>query len=76
MVGATGFEPATFRSQSGRSTRLSHAPDLELLYAKSRALVGLSRQPHHVVERRVGGLAERPLGDVLADHRAVLEAVP
>ena len=26
VVGATGFEPATFRSQSGRSTRLSHAP--------------------------------------------------
>ena len=26
LVGATGFEPATFRSQSGRSTRLSHAP--------------------------------------------------
>ena len=27
LVGATGFEPATFRSQSGRSTRLSHAPN-------------------------------------------------
>ena len=27
VVGATGFEPATFRSQSGRSTRLSHAPN-------------------------------------------------
>jgi hypothetical protein len=26
MVGAAGFEPTTFRSQSGRSTRLSHAP--------------------------------------------------
>ena len=26
MVGATGFEPATSRSQSERSTRLSHAP--------------------------------------------------
>ena len=26
MVGATGFEPATFRSRTGRSTRLSHAP--------------------------------------------------
>lgn len=26
LVGATGFEPATFCSQSRRSTRLSHAP--------------------------------------------------
>jgi hypothetical protein len=26
VVGATGFEPATSRSQSERSTRLSHAP--------------------------------------------------
>src|SRR6478609_2486498 len=25
-VGATGFEPATSRSQSGRSTKLSYAP--------------------------------------------------
>src|SRR6266496_3823855 len=28
LVGATGFEPATSRSQSERSTRLSHAPTL------------------------------------------------
>ena len=27
-VGATGFEPATFRSQSGRATKLRHAPIL------------------------------------------------
>ena len=26
LIGATGFEPATFRSRTGRSTRLSHAP--------------------------------------------------
>ena len=26
MVGATGFEPAIFRSQSGRDTRLRYAP--------------------------------------------------
>ena len=26
VVGATGFEPATSRSQSGRSTKLSYAP--------------------------------------------------
>jgi hypothetical protein len=26
MVGATGFEPAASRSQSGRSTKLSYAP--------------------------------------------------
>ena len=25
-IGVTGFEPATFRSQSGRSTKLSHTP--------------------------------------------------
>ena len=30
MVGATGFEPATSRSQSERSTRLSYAPPTEL----------------------------------------------
>ena len=28
LVGATGFEPATSRSQTERSTRLSHAPTL------------------------------------------------
>ena len=28
LVGATGFEPATFCSQSRRSTRLSHAPNI------------------------------------------------
>jgi hypothetical protein len=27
VVGATGFEPAIFRSQSGRDTRLRYAPD-------------------------------------------------
>src|SRR5690606_8970392 len=26
MVGAPGFEPRTFRSQSGRATKLRHAP--------------------------------------------------
>ena len=26
MVGMTGFEPATFRSQSGRATNLRHIP--------------------------------------------------
>jgi hypothetical protein len=26
VVGATGFEPAIFRSQSGRDTRLRYAP--------------------------------------------------
>lgn len=26
LVGATGFEPATSRSLTGRSTKLSHAP--------------------------------------------------
>jgi hypothetical protein len=25
-VGMTGFEPATFRSQSGRATKLRHIP--------------------------------------------------
>ena len=28
MVGATGFEPATSRTRTVRSTRLSHAPTL------------------------------------------------
>ncbi len=31
MVGATGFEPATFWSQTRRSTRLSYAPRIESL---------------------------------------------
>ena len=30
LVGATGFEPATSRSQSGRSTKLSYAPSRRL----------------------------------------------
>ena len=32
MVGATGFEPATSRSRTVRSTKLSHAPTLCTLY--------------------------------------------
>ena len=30
MVGATGFEPATSRSQTERSTKLSYAPDIAI----------------------------------------------
>ena len=29
LVGMTGFEPATFRSQSGRATNLRHIPDTD-----------------------------------------------
>ena len=43
---------------------------------EARAIEGpLPREPHHVIEVRVGLLAQRPLRDVAADHRAVLEAV-
>src|SRR5262245_3921646 len=48
LVGATGFEPATFRSQSGRSTRLSHAPDR----CYCIALLAVAAQ-----EQLVGGIA-------------------
>ena len=37
MVGATGFEPATSRSQSERSTRLSYAPPTEFRIVLHRA---------------------------------------
>ena len=40
-----------------------------------RPATGSPCQAHHVVERRVGCLAERPLGDVLTDYRAMLEPV-
>jgi hypothetical protein len=43
LVGATGFEPATFRSQSGRSTRLSHAPDR--CYCIAVTAGGMGRHP-------------------------------
>ena len=32
MVGETGFEPATFCSQSRHSTRLSYSPSIEYIY--------------------------------------------
>src|SRR3954451_20714972 len=35
-VGATGFEPATFRPPAGCATRLRHAPALTRVYATSR----------------------------------------
>lgn len=28
MVGVAGFEPTTFRSQSGRATKLRHTPSV------------------------------------------------
>src|SRR3954447_16762429 len=42
MVGATGFEPAIFRSQSGRDTRLRYAPTPSIIL--QRALAVLFRQ--------------------------------
>ena len=36
-VGATGFEPAASRSQSGRSTKLSYAPGAHLPFDRGRA---------------------------------------
>ncbi len=44
VVGATGFEPATSRSQSERSTRLSHAPTEQAWYP--------TRRPRGYEERR------------------------
>jgi hypothetical protein len=34
MVGMAGFEPTTFRSQSGRATNLRHIPSSQTLAAK------------------------------------------
>src|SRR6187399_2743503 len=50
MVGATGFEPATSRSQSERSTRLSYAPShegsrLSLRWVASAESRRISRDP-------------------------------
>src|SRR5690606_36277868 len=36
----------------------------------------LTCHPNHLVELGVGRLAQHPPGDVLAEHRAVLEGVP
>ena len=50
MVGATGFEPATFRSRTGRSTRLSHAPTYMHLYGSVFSPLG-SSFPNRVLRR-------------------------
>jgi hypothetical protein len=50
VVGATGFEPATSRSQSERSTRLSHAPTLRWA---GRSLSHTNAISRAVSERRV-----------------------
>jgi len=45
-VGVTGFEPATFRPQTGRATKLRHTPML----------------PSHVLASARPGFARRPIG--------------
>ena len=44
MVGATGFEPATSRSRTERSTRLSHAPTEQLSVARKATLNAAHRE--------------------------------
>ena len=40
VVGATGFEPAASRSQSGRSTKLSYAPKAQPVIQFARDRLG------------------------------------
>ncbi len=55
LVGATGFEPATFCSRSKRATRLRYAPDvfviktLAILTPAGRA--SNSKQPGRIAQR-------------------------
>lgn len=42
MVGVAGFEPTTFRSQSGRATKLRHTPSVRHVgYMPARAVPDL-----------------------------------
>ena len=50
-VGATGFEPAASRSQSGRSTKLSYAPD-DLPRASATQQNGLDKSSGNDAARR------------------------
>src|SRR4051794_27108899 len=49
LVGVTGFEPATSRSQSGRSTKLSYTPSR---YPTRRTLVDARLNARHTRELR------------------------
>src|SRR5699024_429725 len=49
VVGMTGFEPATFRSQSGRATNLRHIPSAPatLLHAPNPSVEGFRAARDH-----------------------------
>src|SRR5919108_4192472 len=68
MVGATGFEPATSRSRTERSTKLSHAPARKISLTYLR--FGHQRQALHIIERRVRGHVrlKRRHGDIPVAH--------
>src|SRR5581483_9239572 len=74
MVGAAGFEPATFWSQTRRATRLRYAPsgDRALAYTKppgrgKKPFSPLKNRKRDFVARRNTKLARRAAGDL--EHR-------
>jgi putative FmdB family regulatory protein len=54
MVGATGFEPATSRSRTERSTKLSHAPAKHQVY-HARSCYFLEAMPLYEYECKTCG---------------------
>src|SRR4051812_27225948 len=67
-VGATGFEPAASRSQSGRSTKLSYAPDVRA--ARKMAPRSLTAPHRRVPPRRCRCTAAHCCHGRYRDHGA------
>src|SRR5688572_15015741 len=63
-VGATGFEPATSRSQSGRSTKLSYAPSRD----STRRFTRASMPKHGPVGWTHESLLHTRAGSLAAHH--------
>ena|SRR5687768_15409161 len=62
MVGATGFEPATSRSQSERSTRLSYAPTATQFTIEMSARGFAENSSRHRAHRVIVDFPTRPTG--------------
>src|SRR6266705_6342007 len=59
MVGAAGFEPATWSTQNSRATRLRYAPPHESLTRAGAVRYTLHLQPASSAQRRNNGCATR-----------------
>ena len=68
LVGATGFEPATFSSRTRRATKLRYAPfDVAAFYRKNQPAQGVSREKRKIraLAQPVAARRVQPVGRLL-----------